>query len=73
MRYWTYLSVILLASPSMASASHCKPAFTSGDQSVTIDGVEIEAGGFAKRDFTVRVRNAERSLGGSTGSSSETP
>lgn len=65
MRYSILLATIsLFALPSMANATECQPAFVNGDQSLIIDGVEIEPGGRATRDFQVRVQDAAGSGGG---------
>lgn len=47
----------LLAIPAAATAADCEPAFINGDQSLTIDGIELEPGGRATQDFRIRVQN----------------
>lgn len=54
----------LLVFPASVGAAVCEPAFVNSDQSVVVDGVEIEAGGDATRDFQVGVRNAAGPSGG---------
>lgn len=56
--------IFLLAIPAIANAAECEPVFVGGDQSVIIDGVDIEPGGSATRDFQIRVRNAAGPPGG---------
>ncbi len=65
MRYSTLIAPIcLLAIPAAANASDCQPAFVNGDQSLVINGVEIEPGGRATQDFEVRVKNANGPVAG---------
>jgi hypothetical protein len=67
MRYSTLIAPIALwAVPATAGAMDCQPAFLNGDQSVIINGVEIEPGGRAVQDFQIRVQNAAGSGGGSS-------
>lgn len=54
----------LLAIPATANATDCQPAFLNGDQSVVINGVDIEPGGRAAQDFEIRIRNAAGPAGG---------
>lgn len=64
MRYSTFIAAIsFLAIPATANAADCQPAFVNGDQSVIIDGVAIEPGGSATRDFQIQVQNAAGSPG----------
>ncbi|MEH6790814.1 hypothetical protein [Parasphingorhabdus sp.] len=59
MRYTTIIgSVALLMVPAAASAGECQPTFASGNQSLVINGTEIEPGGLAAQDFQVLVQNA---------------
>lgn len=51
-------SLSILAVPALAQAADCRPAFEESDHSLTIDGVKIEPGGQAIRDFQVQLRNA---------------
>lgn len=68
MRYSTLIaSISLLAISGAANAAVCQPEFVNGDISLVIDGVEIEAGGQAARDFQVRVQNAAGPHGGPPG------
>lgn len=65
MRYSRLIAPLsLLAISTTAHATECQPVFLNGDQSLTIDGVEIEPGGRATEDFQVRVRNASGPGGG---------
>lgn len=68
MRYSTLIaSISLLAISGTANAATCQPAFLNGDLSLVIDGIEIEAGGQATRDFQIRVQNAAGPHGGPPG------
>lgn len=59
MRHSTLIApIFLLAIPATANAADCQPAFVGGDQSLTVNGVEIEPGGRATQDFQVRIQNA---------------
>lgn len=65
MRYSTLIvPLALLAVPTTAGAAGCQPAFVNGDQSLTINGVEIEPGGRASENFQIRVHNAAGPDGG---------
>jgi hypothetical protein len=64
MRYSILIASISLAIPATANAADCQPAFVNGDQSLTIDGVDIEPGGRATEDFQVRIQNAAGPHGG---------
>ena len=64
MRYSTLLAPLaLLAVPATAEAADCQPAFVDRDQSLTINGVEIEAGGRAVENFQIRIHNTAASGG----------
>lgn len=66
MRYPIFIAAIsFLAVPATAEATDCQPVFVDGDQSVFVDGVDIEPGGSATRDFKIRVQNAAGPPGGS--------
>ncbi len=65
MRSWTLLAPIsLIAISAPGHAADCQPAFLGGDQSVVVDGVEVEPGGRATADFDIRVQNAAGPGGG---------
>src|SRR5690606_39666867 len=58
-RYSTFIIPLsLMAIPATASATDCRPVFVDGDQSLTVDGVEVEPGGRTTHDFQVRVQNS---------------
>lgn len=65
MRYSTLIApIFLLAIPATANATDCQPAFLNGDQSLIINGVEIEPGGHATQDFEIRIENTAASTVG---------
>lgn len=66
-------STMILTAPAAAYASECAPEFVSGDQTVTINGVDIEPFGVAKEDFHVRVRNGSGSTGDDMGRPESSP
>ncbi len=64
MRYSTLIAPLaLLAVPATAEAADCQPAFVNRDQSLTINGVEIEPGGRAVENFQIRIHNSAASGG----------
>lgn len=64
MRYATLIvSAIILAAPTALHAAECTPVFVSGDQSVTINGIDIEPFGTVREMFQIRVRNDAGSSG----------
>ncbi len=58
MRCFTFLAPVALMAISTVAAANdaeCHPAFSSGDVSVVVEGIDIEAGSRTVRDFQVRV------------------
>ena len=74
MRYSTLLAPLaLLAVPATAEAADCQPAFVDRDQSLTINGVEIEAGGRAVENFQIRIHNTAASGGAPANAAAAAP
>ena len=58
MRFLALFAVsLLLTLPVPGQAKDCLPVFASGDQSVVVQGLEIEPGAVAIESFNLRVRN----------------
>ncbi|WP_300379046.1 hypothetical protein [Henriciella sp.] len=61
MRNTIFIALIsMLAFPATANAQDCRPAFSDGDQSLSLNGDSIEPGGRATENFTVRILNEAR-------------
>ena len=68
MSYKTIVIALLVAFiPSLVNAQDCDPEFASADQTVTIDGINIEPGAIATRSVQLRLRNRAPGAGSGGG------